>query len=345
MSLSLTNSALNEVFETLSRHYRIMAPVRIVGGGRFSDTDNIQYGEVSTAEEIVWEEKSHFSPKEVIAPITQTLFQFHEGQLITSSVDRRKILLFMRPCDIHGLRQLDNMFLKNGDNEDFYYKRLREKVKVAMFECKTGWDSCFCVSMNTHETSDYDIACRFSESGADIHFQCNELHEAFAEHGTDSNFKPEFIKENQFTLKLPESTGLSAQEIRDRTIGHPLFDEYDRRCVECGRCTTSCGTCSCYSVNDVHYTENAHFGERQRIWSSCIIPGFSDMAGGHSYRQRSGERLRYRLLHKMVDHKERFGDHMCVGCGRCDDRCPQYISFSNMVSKVTTALEETQHAE
>ena len=344
MSLHLDNAGLNAAFKKLSKSYRIMAPVRIVAGGRFSDTDNVQYGEVTRAEDIVWDEKSHFSPKEVIAPITQTLFHFNEKHIITSTIDTRKILLFMRPCDVHGLKNLDDMFLKNGDNEDFYYKRLRELVKVAMFECSEGWDSCFCVSMNTNRTEDYDLAVRFNEEGADMLVKDEELEAAFAAEGTECGFEPAFVTENSFTVDLPSDTGLSAAEIRTRIVDHELFDEYDRRCVECGRCTTSCPTCTCYSVNDVKYTENANVGERQRVWSSCIVPGFSDMAGGHSYRDKKSERLRYRLLHKMVDHKERFGDHMCVGCGRCDDRCPQYISFSNMVNKTTAALKEDSHA-
>lgn len=343
MSLLFSYEDLNTAFKRLIKQYRIMAPVRIPGGGRFSDTDSIQYAEVHKAEDIVWDEKSHFSPKEVISPITQTLFHFNSDQLITSTIDSRKILLFMRPCDIHGMKRLDDMYLKNGDNEDFYYKRLRSRVKVAMFECDSGWDSCFCVSMKTNHTEDYDVAVRFSETDAKMLFKDSELEENFADLGKECSFEPNFVKENGFTLELPDSTGLSAQEIRDKIIGHELFDEYDSRCVECGRCTTSCPTCSCYNVNDVRYTEHDSNGERQRVWSSCIVPGFSDMAGGHSYRDRKGERLRYRLLHKMVEHKERFGEHMCVGCGRCDDRCPQYISYSVMVSKVTDALKEVEH--
>ncbi len=345
MSLLFSFQGLNTVFEKLARQYRIMAPVRIIGGGRFSDTDSIQYREVTNAEDIVWDEKSHFSPKEALAPITQTLFHINDGQLITSTVDRRKILIFMRSCDIHGMKRLDDMYLHNGNNEDFYYKRLRSRVKVALLECEKSWDSCFCVSMGTNKTEDYDVAVRFSENHISMKFHDENLEEQFKEQGKGCNFEPAFIEENNFTLELPqETTDLGPQQIRDKIIGHELFDEYDRRCVECGRCTVSCPTCSCYSVRDIQYTENGSVGERQRVWSSCLVSGFSDMAGGHSYRHRKSERLRYKLLHKMLDHKERFGEHMCTGCGRCDDQCPQYISFSNMVMKVTQALKEVERA-
>jgi anaerobic sulfite reductase subunit A len=31
---------------------------------------------------------------------------------------------------------------------------------------------------------------------------------------------------------------------------------------------------------------------------------------------------------------------MCVGCGRCDDVCPEYISYSNCVNRL--AAEECE---
>jgi len=31
---------------------------------------------------------------------------------------------------------------------------------------------------------------------------------------------------------------------------------------------------------------------------------------------------------------------MCIGCGRCDDVCPEYISFINIINKVYKAVEE-----
>ena len=31
---------------------------------------------------------------------------------------------------------------------------------------------------------------------------------------------------------------------------------------------------------------------------------------------------------------------MCTGCGRCDDACPEYISFSNCINKLNKAMEE-----
>ena len=49
--------------------------------------------------------------------------------------------------------------------------------------------------------------------------------------------------------------------------------------------------------------------------------------------------MRFKTLHKIHDYRKRFGENMCVGCGRCDDMCPQYISISEAYEKVATCYE------
>lgn len=71
-----------------------------------------------------------------------------------------------------------------------------------------------------------------------------------------------------------------------------------------------------------------------------MVDGFTDVAGGGAYRKKNGERMRFRVMHKVSDFKTRFGYHMCVGCGRCDTVCPEYISFSTCVNKVTEKMKE-----
>jgi anaerobic sulfite reductase subunit A len=51
--------------------------------------------------------------------------------------------------------------------------------------------------------------------------------------------------------------------------------------------------------------------------------------------------MRFKVLHKIYDYHKRFGEHMCVGCGRCDDNCPEYISYSGCISRVNQVIQET----
>ena len=48
-------------------------------------------------------------------------------------------------------------------------------------------------------------------------------------------------------------------------------------------------------------------GERRRVWASCQVDGYSDIAGGISFRKDQGERMRFKVLHKIQNYKNRFG--------------------------------------
>ena len=124
----------DRMFAKLQEEYEIWAPKRFVGKGRYSDTDLIKYARVDRAEEIEYREKSDFPAKEVLSPITQSLFYFTEDEFIESKAVSKKLLIFMRPCDIHAQHHQEKIYLTNGGYEDIYYKRMNEKVKIVMME-------------------------------------------------------------------------------------------------------------------------------------------------------------------------------------------------------------------
>ena len=152
--------------------------------------------------------------------------------------------------------------------------------------------------------------------------------------GQQQDFQVDYVKENLFEVHVPEKVDISL--LRDNKV----WDEYDTRCIACGRCNYTCPTCTCFNMQDIYYKQNENVGERRRVWASCQVDGYTDIAGGHSFRQKHGQRMRFKVMHKISDFKERFGYNMCVGCGRCDDACPQYISFSSAVEKVNILMEQ-----
>ncbi|MCX7920896.1 MAG: anaerobic sulfite reductase subunit AsrA [Clostridia bacterium] len=337
MGYRLSNEKFNKLLDGLKGEYKIYAPIRFPKRGRFSDTDLIRYGEINKVEDVVWIEKSNYSPKEIVFPITQTLFYFTEDEFKESMVHNKKILIFLRPCDINGMRRLDTIFLNNGPIKDVYYERLREKVKFVMMECKDGFENCFCVSTNSNYTQDYSIAVRFTSNEVFCELKDESFQQFFSNLGTEMNFKPEYIEENSVKVQLPE-----VDKITTEFFNHDMWKEYSKRCIGCGRCNMACITCSCFTNSDIAYEENPNAGERRRVWAGCHIDKFTDMAGGHSFRQDYSSRMRFKTMHKIYDYKKRFGEHMCVGCGRCDDICPEYISFSNCINKVSKTLKEDE---
>lgn len=93
-------------------------------------------------------------------PVTETLFYYTEDDFKIPSIDERKMLVFMHSCDVNGLHRIDNVYLKNGSEPDFYYKRLRDKVKVVVLGCKESFRNCFCVSFGTNKTGDYSLGVK-----------------------------------------------------------------------------------------------------------------------------------------------------------------------------------------
>lgn len=333
MGYVLKREAFQSIIEVLSHRYRLYAPVRKKGAGRFTDIDVILYDEVTSFDDIVFDQKSDYAFKEAITPLSEVLFYFTEDVTQVASIDTRPLLIFARACDMHAIKRLDQIFLQNGPEDPFYLRR-RELVHFALMGCASSFENCFCVSMGTNiAPQDYlfSIDCQDQQIACDVRDE--QLDILFKEYGEACEVIPAHVTENKVKVNCPEEVPL-------RVRNDPLWDEYTVRCINCGRCNFVCPTCSCWSMQDIIYTDNGNVGERRRVGASCMVDGFTDVAGGGSYRKKNGERMRFKVLHKIYDHRQRFGVNMCVGCGRCDDVCPEYISYSNIINKVYAASKE-----
>lgn len=330
MSVKISYDVLNTILNELSNEYTIFAPKEFKQIGTYSEKDIIRYGEVTDAYSIIFDKKSDYSPKEIYFPITQTLIHFINNREVLPELDNKKFIIFMRPCDINSLNVFESIFLNNGSNNDSYYEELKDKVKIFMIECKDSFDSCFCVSMNMNKSDNYDIAMRFTQNEILCHIKSDEFLELFTSKGSKADFIPEYVEKDSVFVETPDINKISLKMFDDS-----LWNEYTSRCIGCGRCNFVCPTCTCWSMQDVKYEGHTNIGERRRVWASCHVDGYTDMAGGHSFRRSNGERMRFKVFHKIYDFKKRFGYNMCTGCGRCDDICPEYISYSNSINKVT----------
>ena len=324
MGFHVTDMQLNALFQTWQTNYHIYAPRNFSGGGRFSNTDCIRYGKINHADEIVFDKKSEYSFKEILMPISQTLFFFTEGETKEADAPQKGAVIFLRSCDLHALKRLDDMYLHNGP-ADYYYQRLRKNIKIVLMGCAHSFENCFCVSMGTNVSTNYDMSIDCQPDGTYL-VDCKD--EAWTQQLETAEVPrleviPSHVEENDVTVKIPEH--LTAEVAKST-----MWKEYDSRCINCGRCNFVCPTCTCFTMQDLFYSENGKVGERRRVWASCMVDGFTDVAGGGSYRKKNGERMRFKVLHKVLDYKQRNGYHMCV-CGhpsyRRRDRiwpCRQY---------------------
>ncbi len=335
MGYTLTRSEFDQVLAELGKKYRLYAPVLKVGEGRFSETDVVIYDYIKDSSEIEFEKKSDFSFKEILTPLSQTLFFFTENVIKEADIDESEAIVFLRSCDMHAVKRLDQIYLNNGRHVDTFYKKVRDKIKFVLIGCPSSFQDCFCVSMGTNRTEDgYIFSVNYGGEGFDVDVKDPDLDRIFASSGAaKKEVKADFVSENEVQVHVPE-------EVPNAIYQADLWKEYDKRCVACGRCNLVCPTCTCFTMQDAFYTDNGKVGERRRVGGSCMIDGYSTVAGGGQYRRKHGERMRFKVLHKIYDFRKRYGYDMCVGCGRCDDVCPEYISFSNIINKVDAAVKE-----
>ncbi len=331
MGYQLSRKRANGIFRQWAEKYDIFAPVVMEGEGCFSDTDIIRYGKVDSLDDIEWNKKSDYSFKEVLLAINETLFYFTEDQTTIPKGPTKDILIFLRACDIHAVKRLDEIYLKNGF-EDFYYARVRERAKFILMGCESTCNSGFCVSMGTNKSDDYDAYIKVNDDVVTMDLKWDALKADMAE-AENADVIPDYVTENKEKVTLPKN-------LSNESFTNKIWQEYGERCIACGRCNFVCPTCTCFTMQDIFYKDNAKVGERRRVWASCQIDGYTEMAGGHGFRKSQGERMRFKVMHKIYDYEKRFGYPMCVGCGRCDDVCPEYISYSNCVNRL--AKEESE---
>ena len=144
MGYQLNADALNTVFAKWLDTYDIYAPKLFAGTGRSSMQDIVRYGKITKPEEIVWDKRSDYSAKDVLLPVCQTLFYFNENTVTEAEAPEKDAIILLRSCDLHAIKRFDYMYLQNGP-EDYYYKRVRDRVKFVLMGCSQEFDNCFCV--------------------------------------------------------------------------------------------------------------------------------------------------------------------------------------------------------
>ena len=330
MGYRVSTERMNEILTALSDRYQVYGP-------RWdAQKKRVQYAQVRNVGQIVYDRQSDFSPKAAFYPVSQVMFSFREdGVEEQVPADERGILIFARACDLNAIRRQDALFLKNGGAEDLFYKRMRERVKFVLMECAESFENCFCASLGTNVAEEYAMAVRFGADDLLVQVKDAAFADLFAAE-EEVEFTVRFIEENRKKLRIPDIRRENLKEISDL----PFWSMFDDQCIGCGGCNTVCGTCTCFDTVDVVYTEGGREGERRRVWSGCMLEDFTETAGGVRARKTRGANMRFKVFHKFYDYQVRFGEQMCVGCGRCDIRCPKEISFFDTVCELHDEIEE-----
>jgi len=256
----------------------------------------------------------------------------------------KRVILGAKHCDARALQVLDKVY--NWDYIDTDYQKRRENTLIISTRCDKADTHCFCTSL------DYDVEnldamdiLIVNGAGEKVYIKSKTekgaalLNSDVTRHTsrvTETNAAPDLKKQYDafaasFRLRMDYK---EVNEKLSKIFDTPEFEHVSGNCVSCNTCAFVCPTCHCFKISDEKVKDT---GVRYKSYDSCNNGYFTLMAGGHNPRPVKYRRWRQRAMHKFVYYKERFGENLCVGCGKCTIACPVNISIFEVVNQVTTS--------
>ncbi len=306
-----------------------------------------QYKEVSTADEIAFDYTATYSSaKHLLLPFREELsrFRFSDSdwqQEIDYEVEP-KVLIGLRPCDISALNILDDVLL-NGKFPSPYYLAHRKNTFIIGMD-HLPLPDCFCKSLNHHTVSTgFNLFC--SDIGDKYYLSINSS-KAYT-------YLKEFAIEDpspEDDCRLIERRKLIKQSFRtdvevtglpsflDIEFDSPIWDKWGDKCLNCGTCAMVCPTCYCYDTTETIDTSLNSASREKRLYS-CNIVDFAEVAGGHNFRPKNGDRLKYRYYHHYRGFAENANQQICVGCNRCGRACLAGINPKDVINDLRMEKE------
>ncbi|MBI5969341.1 MAG: 4Fe-4S dicluster domain-containing protein [Deltaproteobacteria bacterium] len=272
-----------------------------------------------------------FSPKKYILPPRETLLKFKMGKVVSCEPvleSRPLAIVGVHPYDIKGIAQLDRIFAEANDDE--HYRKRRQDTVIIGVDIKRASPYAFCKSMNSATVQEgFDLL--LTDMGESYVVAVGtKKGEGLLEQQALSKpaTKEEMAKRAEVQEKIPYMFSLNTintsyedlpKLLTDRA-NSKLFEELAEKCFSCGSCNLVCPTCYCFDVQD-DVNLNLSAGERFRLWDGCLLEGFAKVATGENFREDRSQRIRHRIFRKGKYIYEKYGEHGCVGCGRCASAC------------------------
>ncbi|MBC7189919.1 4Fe-4S ferredoxin, partial [Candidatus Aerophobetes bacterium] len=133
----LKKEKLKDFVDFLLKEYDVFAPFCEDGIFSFKKVENF-YG-INLGYK-----NSKKPPKEIFFPQEEVMFEYKKREVkSTEKVERERILLGIRPCDVKAISLLDNVFA-GKEYEDVYYVNKRKNTIVVGFACNNPSSTCFC---------------------------------------------------------------------------------------------------------------------------------------------------------------------------------------------------------
>jgi sulfhydrogenase subunit beta (sulfur reductase) len=339
----ITKNNFFTLLGSLQKNYSVFAPVkkenarfftRIAAGADTLDADSFTFGEVRAVEPL---KMFYLRSRERVA----------EGfdEKLPGGDEKPFCIVGAKACDLKGFQVHDRVF-RDDDYTDPFYLREREGNLIISADCTCAIETCYCLALhvNPYPQSYYDVNISEVKGGfvAEVGTSKGEslisdnaslFDEAKAgqlgERDAQRKRVTDEVKKNIRENRIPDQDKLEGAI--ERNYNAPLWQEEASECVECGACNMICPTCHCFLMYDQN---DAGRMARLRVWDSCMVKDFAQVAGGANPRPQLWMRLRNRF-EKKFDFFPKFGGiYACTGCGRCITACPAKIDIRKVLKRL-----------
>lgn len=331
----LAKSHLEEALSKLSEQAIVYVPKEVSGVLKFApfvSGDEMRLDVVSTT----------LPPKDMLFPQCQNMYHYgvdaRDEMFVDPIIESADQIIFgIRSCDMRSIECLDDVFFTKGYIDEFYQAK-RDKLTTIAIGCTSPAETCFCDSVGVDPTSASSADVQLQDLGDSYSVVANtEKGQAIVESLSS------FIEEGDAgqPTAVECSLKVNSNGIKDRIAALAEDDAFWERmgikCLNCGTCTYLCPTCYCF---DIEQENRFKEGVRFRCWDSCMFSEYTEMAGGHNPRPSKTDRVRNRFMHKLSYFEDRYGKMLCVGCGRCVEKCPVALDITVLIDKVGEVSDE-----
>lgn len=273
-------------------------------------------------------------PKDLLFPQTQKMYHFRVNangnyEIIEYDESREQVVFGIRPCDMRSIVCLDEVFLTKGFVDEFY-ANAREKLLTISIGCTKAAETCFCASMGVDPTLAPNADVMLQDCG-DAYLVLAQTEKGEAE---VANWAAFVVDGDATPFGCEQTLTVSMEGVVDKLEGmydSPIWENLSVKCLNCGTCTYVCPTCHCFDISQENRMKD---GVRFRCWDSCMFSEYTAMAGGHNPRPEKLERVRNRFMHKLNFFERRYGMSLCVGCGRCVEKCPVALDITRLIDEI-----------